>query len=251
MAATGYENPSISSINRSNTSVLTSASDVANSGSGSGSGAGTAWDKFTYYYQIPSSNTTATITVNGSVETECDCTLLTTPVQASANGSNNGKVVAFVDAGCTADYSWTINGALPGFRQPVEISSTRFEFTNLAPGTYTIGLTDANGCGASSSATVTRATTQATTQSTTYYYYQVRDCDGGTHFARATYSTPRFTYHTVGLMPPGFPDGPVLVTGVYGTEPVPHDITLFDPTFDDCDTYVSGSGGSGFDGGDF
>ena len=240
VAATGYENPSISSINRSNTSVLTSASDDANSGSGSGSGAGTAYDQFTYNFLIPSSNTTATITINGSVDSECDCTLLTTSVQASANGSNDGKVIAFVDAGCTAGYSWTINGALPGFRQPLGVSSTRFEFTNLAPSEYTIGLTDANGCGASSSAIVTRATTQATTQSTTYYYYQVQDCNGFNHTARATYSTPRFTYHEPGLIPPDFPEGPVFVTGVYGSIIMDYDITLFGTSFDNCDTAGAG-----------
>ena len=231
-SADGYQYPSISSITRSNTSIITAASDA------SGSGAG--YDTWSYNYTIPSSNSTVTITVNGTVETECDCTLLTTPIQASANGSNDGKVVAFIDAGCTEEYVWTINGVLPGFRQPLEISSTRYEFTNLAPGTYTIGLTDANGCGASSSATVTRATTQATTQSTTYYYYQVQDCDGFSHYARATYSTPRFTYHEPGLIPPGFPVGPVLVTQAYGTMPVDYNMTLFTPSFDNCDTAGAG-----------
>ena len=231
-SADGYQNPSISSISRSNTSIITAASDA------SGSGAG--YDTWYYNYTIPSSDSTVTITVNGTVETECDCTILTMPVQASANGSNDGKVIVFIETGCTAEYFWTINGALPGFRQPVQIDSTRYEFTNLAPGTYSIGLTDANGCGATHSSSVTRATTQATTQSTTYYYYEVQDCDGFTHYARATYSTPRFTYQEPGLIPPGFPPGPVLVTAAYGSMPIEYDITLFSTSFDNCDTAGAG-----------
>ena len=100
----------------------------------------------------------------------------------------------------------------------------------------------------------TVATTRATTQGIQYYYYNVEDCGGNQYIARATYSSPRFTYHDEGLVPYDFGQGPVMI--VNETASKFYDMTLMGPTQENCEGggYISPGpspgGGGGGGGGD-
>ena len=59
----------------------------------------------------------------------------------------------------------------------------------------------------------------ATTEADPYQYYRIEDCNGNTWNAKATYHTPRFTYHEVGLAPMGYAGSTALITGLFSSNP--------------------------------
>jgi gliding motility-associated-like protein len=79
-----------------------------------------------------------------------------TPANVSCNGGNNGSVTVVPDGG-TAPYSYSWNTA------PIQTDATA---TGLTVGTYTATVTDAHGCIANATATITQPTTLTATAST-------------------------------------------------------------------------------------
>ena len=63
----------------------------------------------------------------------------------------------------------------------------------------------------------TIATTQATLSP--WVYYTVTDCNGTSWYAKASYYSPRFTYHEVGLAPAGFVGSTALITRQHEINP--------------------------------
>lgn len=185
VADSGYQNPSISSITRSNTSVITAAQD------GSGSGAG--YDTWYYNYTIPSTNTSAIITVNGTVSVVCSCSMLAAGVPPSTYNGTNGRIDIVVNDTCVPQYSWTLNGlaVTPTANGPLEYS-----ITGLSAGIYTLVLTDGQGC--QDTRTIGIANPSTTTQTSSYTYYEGFICDGDVAIFRSTTNWPIGAVATTG-----------------------------------------------------
>lgn len=106
----------------------------------------------TYTATITSGTCTATQTVSITQPTAINATL--TPVPTTC-GQNNGSISASASGGTgTLTYSWTPGGA------------TGSSVNNLAPGTYTVQVKDANNCTYTTTAVV--ATSAAPTATITY-----------------------------------------------------------------------------------
>jgi hypothetical protein len=186
LSESGYQNPSISSITRSNTSVITAAADT------SGSGAG--YDEWYYNYTIPDSNTSAIITVNGTVSVVCSCTMLAAGVPPSTYNGTNGRIDIVVNDTCLPSYSWTLNG-LPV--TPTATGPLEYTITGLSAGIYSLVLTDSQGC--QDSKTVGIANPSTTTQAETYTYYTGFLCDEAGDFVfRSTTNWPIGAVNTTG-----------------------------------------------------
>lgn len=148
------------------TAVISSSTNILCNGSNNGSasvtpGGGTA--PYTYAWSpsggsgssasgLSPGNYTVTVTdANGctntattSITEPAPLTLTTTPVDVSCNGAANGSVTASPGGGSAPfSYAWSPSGG------------TGSTANNLGPGTYTVTMTDANGCTATSSATIT------------------------------------------------------------------------------------------------
>ena len=61
----------------------------------------------------------------------------------STYGGSNGSITVTVSEACDPEYSWTLNGSA---YTPSGVSPTEYRFMNLSAGSYTIVLTDGNGC---------------------------------------------------------------------------------------------------------
>ena len=182
----GYQNPSISSITRSNTSVITLAEDS------SGSGAG--YDTWYYNYTIPSTNTSAIITVNGTVSPICSCEMIVMGTPPTTYNGTNGKIDIAVQDSCLPQYSWTLNGSSV---TPTYISPLEYRISGLSAGIYTLVITDAQGCQHSELIGLSNPST--TTQSTSYNYYTGFLCDeGGEWVFRSTTNWPIGAVTTTG-----------------------------------------------------
>ena len=177
----GYTTPSITSITRSNTTHIPSASDTASSGSTDGVG----WDEWQYTYQIPSSNATATITINGSVDTNCEFCSINAGASAPTtyNGSNGVITVFYAEGNCNEPLTWSIS---PSAGLQGESPFGGPQWTGASPGTYTITVTDSFGCESQLLIAVPNATTTTTTQSSSFNYYRAIGCDTGTIYTLRT-----------------------------------------------------------------
>jgi len=80
-------------------------------------------------------------------------TLSTSSSNVACNGQNNGTVTATADGG-TGAFNYTLNGGTP---------NTTGNFSGLGANTYTVVATDANGCSATSTATVSQPQVLAVT----------------------------------------------------------------------------------------
>lgn len=186
ISESGYQNPSISSITRSNTSVITAAADS------SGSGAG--YDEWYYNYTIPSTNTSATITVNGTVSVVCSCNFLAAAVPPSTYNGTNGRIDITVNDSCLPSYSWTLNGLAV---TPDALGPLTYQITGLSAGLYTLVLTDSQGC--QHSQLISIANPSTTTQAETYIYYTGFLCDeAGDSVFRSTTNWPIGAVNTTG-----------------------------------------------------
>lgn len=186
LSDSGYQNPSISSITRSNTSVITSAQD------GSGSGAG--YDEWYYNYTIPSTNTSAIITVNGTVSVVCSCTILASGVSPSTYNGTNGRIDIVVNDTCIPQYSWTLNGSPV---TPTALGPLEYRITGLSAGFYTLVITDGQGCQDTKFIGLQNPST--TTQATSYNYYSGFLCDEpGEYIFRSTTNWPIGAVNTTG-----------------------------------------------------
>ena len=158
--------------------------------------------------------------------TACACDINASAPTPSTYGGTTTISVIVLDA-CVPTYSWSINGVAV---TPVAAGPLEYEFRNYSAGTYTIQLTDSNGCVATDTITISNPiTTQPPIQ---YYYHTVRDCNGGSNMvARSTSSTvQRFQLWQVGLTEPG---GPEVVTILSANIPeTSHDITITQRVFD-------------------
>ncbi|MCE2713308.1 MAG: SprB repeat-containing protein, partial [Cryomorphaceae bacterium] len=95
-------------------------------------------------------STPATVTVN---LTQFTSVLTSPPINVNCNGANNGSINLTVTPGspayATSSYSWS---------GPSGYVSAAEDISGLAPGTYTVTVTDVNGCTATSSASITQPT---------------------------------------------------------------------------------------------
>ncbi|MFN6015414.1 MAG: SprB repeat-containing protein, partial [Flavobacteriales bacterium] len=102
-----------------------------------------------YYYCVVSApgNGCNDIATNVSVVTIINLTNSFTSANVSCFGGNNGSIDLTVTGGFGYTYSWTGPG---GF------TSTGQDLTGLAAGTYSVTVTDANGCTTTASVTITQ-----------------------------------------------------------------------------------------------
>lgn len=206
----GYTNPSITSISRSNTTHIPSASDTSSDGAG--------WDEWQYTYQIPSSNASATITINGSADTNCEFCDFGAGASAPTtyNGSNGVITVAYAEGSCNEPLTWSIS-PFAGLEGESPFGGP--QWSGASPGTYTITSTDSFGCESQLLIVVPNATLTTTTQSSSFNYYRATGCDTDTLYVlRST------TY---------WPIGSSVTTNKFGTNSsMCIDRLVFGPTFD-------------------
>ncbi len=177
----GYVSASISSISDNSAAVSAAA--------GSGYGAG---QKFFVNYTIPSVSATAIVTVNGSAVAATQATAATTKATAA---TTRATAATAATTRATAATAATTKATKP-----------------------TIATTKATAATTKATAATTKATV-ATTEADPYQYYRIEDCNGNTWNAKATYHTPRFTYHEVGLAPMGYAGSTALITGLFSSNP--------------------------------
>lgn len=168
MAETGYTEPVINTIT-DNSSYITNLASASSTG---GSG---LYRSFDFDYQIPPSNQSGTITIGGSVTTNCGLCSFTASGSAptSYNGTNGSIAVAYPNGGCNEPLTWSISPNA-GTQGEAPLGPT---WTGLSVGTYTITVTEANGCTTDVLVAVPNATTTTTTSSSTYNYYRAFGCD--------------------------------------------------------------------------
>jgi hypothetical protein len=155
-----------------------------------------------------------TVTVSdGSGCTSSASVIITEPVQLTAT------VTANVSASCSNENDGSLtaqgNGGVPAYSYAWSGGSVNATDNNLLPGTYTVIVTDANGCTASTSATVAApALLQASISATT-----PAACNGGTDgsaTAQAVGGTPAYTFvwsnGTAGTLASGLAAGNYTVT---------------------------------------
>ncbi len=109
-------------------------------------------------------------------------TIVLTQTNVSCNGGSNGSITAVVQGG-TPNYSFSWNST------PVQTTQNAF---NLPAGTYTLTVTDANGCIRTSSRTITQP--QALTASTTFTPILCHGASTGTATATPSGGTPQYTH---------------------------------------------------------
>jgi len=176
-AEEGYENPIVTGV----------TDDSAYISSGEGAGINNSeYADWKFDWEIPPSNQTATITVSGTATYDCTCEFLTVPVNPSSYGGSNGSISITVNESCTPQYSWTLNG---NSVSPSSSGPQQYTITGLSAGTYTLVLTDGNGCQHTELIYLSNPAT--TTQSQSYVYYRAIGCDSGTMYnLRATSMFP-------------------------------------------------------------
>lgn len=135
----------------------------------------------TYAVTLVASNSDGsdTETKSGFITVQAAPTASTTSINLSCNGAANGAVNLSVSGGTTPyTYSWTNN-------------ATTQNISGLAAGSYTVTVTDANGCTSAANAQVTQPTAINTNTSTT-----PATCGGATGSATVSASggTPPYTY---------------------------------------------------------
>jgi VCBS repeat-containing protein len=184
--------------------VLTSSVATGNhwSGFGSTTQSITVTTPGLYYVEVTDANgchvSSAPVTV-----TENPKPVITfTQTNSKCFGANNGSIdVTIISGTAPYTYNWS-NGA------------TTEDLTNLSSGTYTLTVTDASGCTASTSVTITAP---ATPVFTTYGASDV-NCYGaanGSITINATGGTPGYTYSINGAPYQSSPTFSGLVAGVY------------------------------------
>jgi hypothetical protein len=109
----------------------------------------------TYQIQLVDANN-CTANVNVVVNEPTPLLLTETLSNSTCNGLNNGGVSLLISGG-TAAYSFHWTGLLGG-NSIVIPNPTQQNQSNLSPGTYTVVVTDANGCTATETYTITEPT---------------------------------------------------------------------------------------------
>lgn len=120
----------------------------------------------------PSVSTSYVVTMNGGACLHLDTVrvnivnlpVVTTVINVTCNGANNGKVKAVGNGSAPYTYAWSANAGTGN------VDSAK----NLIPGIYSVTVTDALGCSGSATAVVTEPTALTLTQSITNIY-----CNGG------------------------------------------------------------------------
>lgn len=127
--------------------------------------------------------TGCTVTTTANVSQPTAITSTVTPTAAICNGSATGAITAAA-AGGTPNYNYTWNG-------PAAYTATTQNISNIAAGTYSLTVTDANSCTSTQSVTVTQPTAISASISGTNAL-----CYGSTGSATvtATGGTPPYTY---------------------------------------------------------
>nr|WP_294859678.1 T9SS type A sorting domain-containing protein [uncultured Fluviicola sp.] len=172
---------------------------------GDGTTAVTGLTAGTYSVTATDANScTATITFTITQPTALSVTA-SSQTNVSCNGGSNGAVAINAATGGTPGYTYDW---APG--TPVGDGTT--SITGIGAGTYTVTVTDANGCTASQSFTVTQPTALSVTAASQTNIA----CNGGSTGAAAintpTGGTPGYTYDWTPGSPTG--DGTISVTGL-------------------------------------
>jgi len=184
-----------------NISSVSDNSSATNPFVGSTAGAG---QRFFVDYTIPSVNTVSDVTVNaGSVVPATAATAATTQATAATTRATIATTKATLATAPT-----------------------------IKPTKATIATTKATAA--------TEATTQATIATTRatvspWVYYTVTDCEGTSYSAQASYYSPRFTYHEVGLAPSGFVGSTALITRQLSSNPGGYLVYLQRTSANECE----------------
>jgi gliding motility-associated-like protein len=127
----------------------------------------------------PTATTTYSLTTSASFCSEnriskiyvSDMSLAFNPTQVNCNGNNNGSIILTPSNGLLPyTYAWS---------GPNSYTSTNKDISNLSPGTYTVVVTDANGCSKNGNVTITEPTIiTASLSSTTYNGDYNISCNG-------------------------------------------------------------------------
>lgn len=176
-AESGYVNPLVTDV----------TDDSAYISSGAGAGINNSeYADWKFDWEIPPTNQTATITVSGSATYNCTCEFLSAVTNPTSYGGSNGYISITVNDSCVPMYSWTLNG---NSVSPSSSGPLQYTITGLSAGTYTLVLTDSQGCQHTEIIVVSNPPT--TTQSSSYYYYKASGCDtGNLYVLRSTSSFP-------------------------------------------------------------
>lgn len=216
MPASGYISANISSVSDN--------SSATNPFAGSTAGAG---QRFFVDYTIPSVNTVSDVTVNAG-----------TVVPATAATAATTKATAATTQATAATAATTLRTkATLATTQPTAATDATTQRT-LA----TIATTQST----EATTLATRATI-ATTEATAspWVYYTVTDCEGTSYYAQASYYSPRFTYHEVGLAPSGFYGSTALITRQHASNPGGNLVYLQRTSTNECEPDGGGGGGGG------
>ncbi len=122
----------------------------------------------------------ATSTASVTITQPTAIVLSTTVINVLCNGGNNGSI------------DLTVSGGTPGYTYAWTGGATTQDLSSLVAGTYTVTVTDANGCTATTSATVNQPSALSLTTIVTNVM-----CAGGTDGAidlTVTGGTPGYTY---------------------------------------------------------
>ncbi len=103
---------------------------------------------YTFVVTGTGSNCQGVINVTVPVSTSADITLTATPTSAGSCGASNGSIAVTVTGG-TPNYTYTLNGLAYATQ-----ASTSLSIPNLPAGYYTVGVTAANGCSTTVTATI-------------------------------------------------------------------------------------------------
>lgn len=132
----------------------------------------------TYSVTVTDNNTSATATASATV-TEPSSLTLTVNGTNETNGGGNGTASATA-AGGTPPYTYAWTG-------PGGFSSSQMDLQGLSAGTYTVVVTDANGCSVSGSVTLINETTSCTYSTVDFEDFETSWGiwnDGGSNSAR-------------------------------------------------------------------
>ena len=177
MANSGYTEPVINTITDNSTYIFNLASASSTGGSG-------LYRQFDFDYRIPNTNQTGTITIGGSVTSDCDfCSFSATGYAPSTYNGNNGSIlVGYPEGSCNEPLTWSISPDV-GTQSDAPLGPM---WSGLSPGTYTITVTEVNGCTSDVLVAVPNATTTTTTQNSSYNYYRAVGCDTGNLYTLRT-----------------------------------------------------------------
>ena len=215
MPAGGYVSASVSSVSDNSASTTPSI--------GSASGAG---QQINISYTIPNANGTSNVTINGSAVAATAATAATTLATAATT-------LATLETAATTQATAATTARTKPTLATTQATAATTAATDATAATTLATAATTKPTNATDPTWPTLQPTAATTEpGPTWYYYNVEDCEGGQWVARASYITPRFTYHHAAIVMEDIGPGPYMVVGT--TSAQEDQLILSGSTNDEC-----------------